>query len=381
MGAMAAALSVRTLVDATPASRDRVVDALRALAIGVVVLWHWTLSVTQWSPSGQLRMPNPVGDVPLLWLATWVFQVMPLFFVVGGVANLAAWERACERANVDASATRGGEGAGAFLRSRLSRLGRPIGVFLLVWGVVEALALAVGAPSTLHWGQVVFVPLWFLATYAAVVVLVPLTAAAHHRFGVLVPVVLGAGLVLTDLGRFRLGVEALGYLTTALVWVFAHQLGYWWRDGTLPRAGRRGAMALVVGGLTALVVLTSLGAHPRSMVAVRGEDVSNMWPTTAAIAALAVLQTGLALLARPALARWLERRGPWSAVVAVNGVAMTVFTWHMTALVLAIGAWHLLGGTLAAEPTAMWWLGRPVWVVLPALALVPLVALFRRWER
>ncbi|QAY62613.1 hypothetical protein ET495_04360 [Xylanimonas allomyrinae] len=84
--------SLDALVDATPASRERVVDLLRVLAIGVVVLWHWSLSLTHWRPDGVLTMPNPIPDVPGGWAMTWVFQVMPVFFLVGGYANLAGWQ-------------------------------------------------------------------------------------------------------------------------------------------------------------------------------------------------------------------------------------------------------------------------------------------------
>jgi peptidoglycan/LPS O-acetylase OafA/YrhL len=80
------------LAEATPAGRDRAIDFLRALAIGVVVIWHWALSVTH-RTGGRLVMPNPIHDVPLGLLATWLFQVLPVFFIVGGYANLAAWTR------------------------------------------------------------------------------------------------------------------------------------------------------------------------------------------------------------------------------------------------------------------------------------------------
>jgi hypothetical protein len=72
------------LVDATPATRDRVVDFLRATSICVVVLWHWSLSITHWDGDYALVMPNPIGYVPGKWAATWVLQVMPVFFFVGG---------------------------------------------------------------------------------------------------------------------------------------------------------------------------------------------------------------------------------------------------------------------------------------------------------
>ena len=66
---------------------------MRAVSIAVVVIWHWTGSITH-RRDGEIVMPNPIDQVPLLWLATWVGQVMPVFFLVGGLANLAAWDRA-----------------------------------------------------------------------------------------------------------------------------------------------------------------------------------------------------------------------------------------------------------------------------------------------
>ena len=364
---------VDDLVAATPASRDRTVDFLRALSIGVVVLWHWVFSVTHWD-GGRLTMPNPIGEVRGRWLATWLLQVMPLFFIVGGFSNLAAWE----------AVRRDGGGAAAFLRRRLARLFRPVAVFVAVWAVVDTV-LRLFVPSyagVLDYGMVVFVPLWFLGVYTGAVLLVPLTAALHRRARELAVVGLAAAIVLGDLGRFRFGVSELGWATAAVVFLFAHQLGYFWRDGGAGGAGipRRTAWSLVVGGLTTLVVLTNLGVYPRSMVAVRGEAVSNMNPTTACIAALAVLQLGVVLLVQPALARWLERRRVWKAVVTMNAVAMTVFVWHMTALLAAIAAFQAAGGRLSAEPTVAWWAQRPLWFLLPGLALAGLVAVFARVE-
>jgi len=79
---------------------------------------------------------------------------MPVFFLVGGFANLAAWDRA-------------GGGARAFLRAWLTRLMRPTAVFLGVWAVLEVVLLVVvpGYRGVLSYGRVVAVPLWFLAAY------------------------------------------------------------------------------------------------------------------------------------------------------------------------------------------------------------------------
>lgn len=375
-----AARSVDALVDATPASRDRVVDLVRAVSIAVVVLWHWAFSVLHWG-DGELRMPNPIGEVPGLWAATWLLQVMPLFFVVGGYANLAGWT-AAEREAAAARAA-GGPGPSAtrrFLARRLARLGRPVAMYVAAWAAVDLVVRAGGGRSVLDWGMVVFVPLWFLGVYVAVVALVPVTARLHAAAGHRVLLALGAAVLAADAIRFAGGVGGAGLVTSVLVWVACHQLGYAWRDGTLTAGGRRTAATLAAGGLAALAVLTALGPYPRSMVAVRGEELSNMFPTTACVAALAVLQLGVVLLARPALTRWLARRGPWRAVVAANGVAMTVFCWHMTALVVVVGAAGAAGVTLGDEPTAAWWLARPFWVVAPGVVLAALVAVFGRVE-
>ncbi len=363
---------VDELVDATPASRDRVVDLLRVASIGVVVAWHWTLSVTHWR-DGRLTMPNPIDDVAGLWVLTWVLQVMPVFFVVGGYANLAGWD----------AVTRAGGGARRFLAGRLWRLGAPMAAWLACWVVADLVVRAAGGRSVLDWGGVVFVPLWFLGVYAGVVLAVPATARLHRAAGGWVLAGLAAGIAIAE--AVRLGLDAGGPVPGAvgsgLVWLWCHQLGYWWRDGRLAAGGRRAAAAVAAAGLTGLVLLTTVGPYPRSMVAVRGEATSNMSPTSACIAALAVFQLGLVLLARPRLAAWASRRPVWRATVVANGLAMPVFCWHMTALVVFIGLYERAGLGLADRPTAAWWWSRPVWLAGPALVLAAILWLGARAGR
>lgn len=352
--------TVDDLVDATPATRDRYVDFLRAASIGVVVCWHWVFSVTHWR-DGELTMPNPIGQVPLLWLATWVLQVMPLFFFVGGHANNASWS-ACRR---------DGGTVATFARRRLHRLYRPLVGFVAAWAAFEAIAFALvdGYPGVLRYGRVVFVPLWFLGVYTVVTLLTPLAERAHRQLGVLATIGLGCVIVLGDLGRFEHGIGWLGLVNSLLVFLFAHQLGFHYRDGTFARIGRRGQAGMAAAAGTALVVITSAGPYPQSMVAVGNGEISNMFPTTACIAVLAVFQAALAMLLRPAVAGWLERRSVWRTVVAANGVAMTVFVWHMTALLVVIAVVGMIGYQLPADPTAAWWAVRPFWLVAPGAVL------------
>src|SRR5919204_4948903 len=135
---------VDELAAATPKTRDRYVDFLRAVSIAAVVFGHWFIGVIHLE-SGLVYLTSAVGLSSGLWLGTWLFQVMPIFFFVGGFSNLTAYE----------SFRRRGETTGTFVRIRLERLLRPSLLFLGAWtGVQVGLHLAdVGTPAgPVLWG-------------------------------------------------------------------------------------------------------------------------------------------------------------------------------------------------------------------------------------
>lgn len=106
-----------------------------------------------------------------------------------------------------------------------------------------------------------------------------------------------------------------------------------------------------------------------------------MFPTSLPICFLAIFQLGLVLLARPRVAPLLERRSVWKPVVLVNGVAMTVLVWHMTAWLCGSLVFEALGGRLGSAATTGWWLQRPLWFALPGVFLAVLVKVMVRFER
>ncbi|HEX7745662.1 MAG TPA: acyltransferase [Micromonosporaceae bacterium] len=361
----------RQLAESTPASRERVVDLLRAVAIIAVVLGHWLITDIRYDPAGRLTGRSALGDLPWAYPLTWVFQVMPVFFLVGGYANAAS---------LTAYRNRGGDAAG-WLQERSARLVRPTTVLLLTLAVCATGASAVGAPAdqvrTVVWFA--SIPLWFLSAYLTVVLLAPLTYRLHRRYGFAVPAVLAVLVAVGDLARFS-GVPVVGAANFLFGWLALHQIGYAWRDGRLPPGPRIG-LPLLLGGLIAAVLLTGPGPYPVSMIDVAGERPHNMSPPTIALLAVATAQLGLILLLRPGLDRWLRRPGPWSVVVAVNAVVLTVFLWHISAAALLAGA---LGGLhlLPTPPvgTAFWWLWRIPWLIMLAAVLAVLVAVFGRFE-
>ena len=395
--------SVDALAARTPASRDRVVDLLRAVSICAVVLGHWTVGFVIWE-GGVIRTVNAVGMSSYLWLATWALQVMPIFFFVGGFSNLVA---------LDAFRRRG-ESTAAFVRSRVERLARPSFVFLGGWGAVQLgrPAFDVGTPTGPRlWGDVMllrgmkppgatvpFGPLWFLGVYLVVVAISPWTVALHRRFGWWVVAVMALGAVAADAIGFSTGAWAWRWWNVGFVLLLPHQLGHLYADGALTRLPRRAFWAMVVGGLGGLLLLTNpplwrlfgdarfdwfpgIGAYPKSLLGTDVELVSNAYPPTVCFLLGGVWTIGAVMLLRPALARWLERPQAWKATIVLNAVIMTLFLWHMTAFLLAVlTLWPLgFGGQTDTDPT--WWLERPLWIVVSAAYLVALVAIFGRVER
>jgi fucose 4-O-acetylase-like acetyltransferase len=363
---------VAALALATPATRNRYIDLVRAWSILVVVVGHWLMAVISYR-AGAIIGDHLLVVAPWVQLLTWVLQVMPLFFIVGGYANAASWTSAEAR----------GTGYLEWLRGRAARLLRPTVVFVAVWLVAVVIARTAGLePGLLETGaHLVAVPLWFLAVYLVVVAFAPLLLRAHRRAGFRVVLALAAGALVVDVLAHVVRVPFVGWLNFAVVWLAVHQLGYLWHDGTLRRRVST-RWWLAAGGLAGLGVLALFGPYPVSMVGVPDAARSNNTPPTFALVALACWQAGLAVALQDAGNRWLTRRRAWQAVVAANGMIMTVYLWHLTAMVLVIVAVYPTGVWPDLAPaSASWWLWRPVWLVLLAAVLVPLVVLFGWAER
>ena len=361
----------------TPASRDRTVDALRALAIAGVILGHWL--VTALVPAGGgLHDRSPLATMPALAPLSWLFQTLAVFFFVGGYAA----------ARSLASASRAGTAGGgywAWLGQRMARLGRPVAVLAAVWVPVTAGMALAGVPlGTMH--TVVFLvlsPLWFLCVFAGLTALTPLAAALVRRCGTwaaVFPAILVAGV---DAARFALGGPGwLGWINVGAGWLVPYLLGMAWARGAF--RGWRIPAVLLAGGLAATAALVTWAGYPVSMVGVNGAHISNLNPPTLAAVTFGVAQVGLALLLRPVLGRLMRRPLAWAAVALANLSAMTLFLWHQSAFLLVNLAGSALGrppGLLTAPSSGLWVAERLAWLPVFAAALAGAWLLFHRFER
>ncbi|MFE8979052.1 acyltransferase [Streptomyces cyaneofuscatus] len=369
---------VRVLAEATPDTRDRYVDLLRVASLAAVVLGHWLMAAV--TPDG---VGNLLAVVPALQPLTWLLQVMPVFFFVGGFAHALSY-RSLLRKRPEGSAD---SVYAAFLRARLQRLLRPTMVFVLVWGVAALLIQLLGGGGGLTGVtlRLVTQPLWFIGIYLAMVAFTPPLLRLHERYGWGAFAGLAGAAAAVDVLRFAAGVPYVEFLNFAFVWLAVHQLGFLRADGRLGAgpalsALRRPAL-LAGGGLITAVALVAAGPYPLSMVGMPGEKVSNMAPPTLALLCHGLWLVGAVELLRAPAARLLARPRAWRTVVAANGVAMTAFLWHLTAMLGVYGAMLALDVPLPEPATAAWWAQTPLRLTVAAALTAVLVAAFRTFER
>ncbi|MCK0112982.1 acyltransferase [Ornithinimicrobium sp. F0845] len=348
--------------------RDRFIDLVRATSIVVVVLGHWTMAALQRTGDGGLRVGNIMEVTTWLHPLTWLFQVMPLFFFAAGFTNALALRRPGR--------------VRAFLVGRVERVTRPSLVLIGVWLVLCVVLIAVGVDEGLvdAAGQNAAMILWFLAVYLLLALVAPVQVQVHRRHPWLLVTVLPVLVLLLDRTQHT-SWAGLGFLNYLLVFGFAQEVGMLYAGGRLTRWPRWVWPAGAAAAVGLLVLLTSLGPYPVSMISLPGQEMSNMLPPSVCVILVGVLQISLLLWARPALTRWLERERSWLAVVVVNRSVMTIFLWHLTAFVIVAAVLLGVGVPLPEPGTGLWWAHKLLWLVLAATVTAVLVRLlsFLEW--
>ncbi|MEU7260310.1 acyltransferase [Streptomyces rimosus] len=368
--------AVRTIEGRTPAHRDRAIDGLRALALLAVPTGHWLLGGFTLDADGALHNASPLSSFAALAPASWVLQMLGIFFLVGGYASVLSFHRAAGR----------GESTGHWLRARLARLGRPVLGVTAVWAALIPVLSACGVPEpTLRTGATLVIqPLWFVGVYAGITALTPYCVRAARRMGAWAAAPLLAAVAVVDFLRYGPYADAmpswLSLLNLLPGWMFAYQLGVSWGE---KRLGRRAAWTLLLGGTALFAALLLFFHYPTSMVGVPDQDRTNSHPPSLLVLALAAAQSGAAVLLRDRIARLLRRPALWAPVVVVNLCAMTVLCWHQTAMFSAAVPASFAGavpGLTTAPDTAGWILARLAWLPVFAVALVLIGRVTRRFE-
>jgi hypothetical protein len=321
----------REQVLAVTAGRDRVIDAVKAGALCLVILGHslaWTVA-----PDGTAS--NTLEAAPGAAPLTWVLQTLPLFFLVAGPGL----------ARVGAAPT------AERMAGRIERLAAPA---LPLMAVTLVLALAAGALVSPDAGAAAgLLPtqlLWFLGVYLMLVVLSPILVRLHSPWWLLV-----AALAIGAVDALRVNVDTtLGWINLVLVWsLFAGAGMQLPALRALPRGVLATALVVSVAGAVALVML---GPYSSALITTTASPgITNLAPPTLVLALAGSAQVCVLLLAWPLLERLLRRDAVWVAVAVFASRAMELYLWHMLGFTLAIGV--VLGTGIAPLPLSLgWWL-------------------------
>lgn len=342
-------------IPAGPGARDTGIDLVRALCVVAVITLHGLQVGVTLDRSGPVLEYATVGAA---WYAplTWILQVMPIFFVIGGFAGSLAFARMREK----------GGTAVDFVVGRVHRLLVPAVLTIATAGIALALLLSIGVPADLvqltgtRYGE----PLWFLGVFLACQALLPALLFAHERAPRATLLSLVTSAVLVDMLRGVTGIDAIGYLNIAFVWLALQQVGFFLAEGRIDALSRR---TRALGGLAAVVLLAGTVA-----AGVFSPDlIANLNPPTTALLLVGAAQTAVLSLLRGRITQFSTRPRVAAFTAFVTARTMTIYLWNLTVLLTLAGvsAFLAMNGALALpEPSSLgWWLTRPVWLALAFL--------------
>jgi hypothetical protein len=154
----------------------------------------------------------------------------------------------------------------------------------------------------------------------------------------------------------------VGYVNF-VVWLIPAMFGVAYRRRLL---SGRAALGTAFALFAVDVALVWWGPYDLSLVGLTGQRLPNMSPPSLLLAGHAIVLSALAIAAAPAIARWARRPRVWWWTAVGNSGAMTLYLWHMPAL---LGV-HLIFDFLGYPRYP----GQPHFLVITALQLLLMIA-------
>jgi hypothetical protein len=115
------------------------------------------------------------------------------------------------------------------------------------------------------------------------------------------------------------------------------------------------------------LALVRFGPYEPSLVGIDGQQLKNMAPPSLLLAGHAIMMCAFAIAAAPAIGRWARRPRVWWLTAVGNSGAMTLYLWHIPALLGVHLAFDLMG--LPRYP------GQPHFLALSVVQLVVMAVL------
>ena len=339
------------------------VDLVRAFSLVVVVFGHSFMAQVAFVDEG-VELGNTLAQNRWLQPATWVLQVMPLFFAAGAWANALSYRKATAYPQ--------------WLNGRVRRLVRPVIAYTGFWIIASPLLLAWNYDVALALLRISTQLLWFLGAYLLVTAMTPVLMRLSIR-----PVLACAGwllgALLVDVIRLAGGPSAVGLANFVVVWALAGQAGLW-AFSAKHRPSVAAALSLAAAGIGANALLVGLGPWPLSLVGLSTDEISNMAPPSVVLAIHCIVLASLVVVAYSRLTGVSQREWVWRPTTIVNAAAMTIYLWHLAAMILALAVLAALGQDLPGFSDSSWlWPRLAFWLLFGTITFA-LVWLMRPFE-
>ncbi len=365
--------SLQNMAASAAPDRNRAIDFYRAIAMALVAVGHWMATAVGTDADGNLIAGNALEFAPELAILSWLFQVMPLFFVVGGFASAMSLDSFWRNTPTGR--------AQDWVVSRLRRMLAPAVVLASVWLAALAVGSALGFSSLIATGATAAaIPLWFLANYTIDTAIAPLVLPLFRRFPRGLPAVGVAVFCAIEVARFA-QIPVVPQFNWVLGWLVFQVAGFAWRDDLLPGTTTMAAMA--VGLWATAIAVVTLGPWPAAMVHFPGLENSPTHPPSLALMLFGAAYSATAIALAPPITAWLaQSTRAWTLVVGANSVAMSVYLWHFTAIIIATAVllpFNML--PTAAVNSGAWWLQKLPVMALAAVSLTAIVAAVASVER
>lgn len=328
--------SAARIAAGTPAARDRAVDVARIASLLVVMFGHCAFILATISESSGLMIGNLLAALPAIQPLTWVLQIMPLFFLAGAASAAYGLDRA---ASPDDDAR---QPWGVWLFTRTQRLARPVFWYLAAWTLaLIATRLVAGPDAATGLGAQCVALLWFIGVYLVILACVPALVRLRSRrdFGILVVALLAITAV-CDAARIHADSMVFGVPNFLTVWLIPAVIGVAYARRLISPAV---ATAIAIGALALNALLVAIGPYEVSLVVTGNERLSNVTPPTLVLGLHCVWMSLLFVAVARRIGDWARRPQVWRWVAIGNGGAMTLYLWHIPAIVAAIGVCHAAG--------------------------------------
>jgi hypothetical protein len=327
---------------------------LRIVSLTGIVLAESILALASWGS-------NHAGWV---WPLTWLLQLVPLFFLAGGHANLIAWRAAHDY--------------GDYLAARIGWLLRPVLAFVTAWLVVPLSLELLGAPedAIAAFGRIVLQPLWLLGLYLLVVAATPVMHRLHRLLPLATPAALLAAVTTIGVaGHGSVAAHAGGILVALLF----QQVAFHYADGRLWRVPRPALVATAIAAFLGLVALTTAGGHPKLLIA-EPTEYASFAPSLLGVLLIGCVQVCLVALPRQAGASKLAASPPARMVTVLRDAPMTAYLLYLCTMLLIAGV-VVAARTAGLPATGVDWLTQPRRMLALALIGVPTMLAFVLFER